>query len=205
MTPLCELAAKHKTDKGGNHLFAGDTCHNYTPTYYNLFQHKRESVDAVLEIGVNYGCSVRMWEEFFPSAHIYGLDSNLSCLFTAGRITCLAADQGSKASLLSAMEQIGQKFDMIVDDGSHDESHQVLSAITLMPFLKPDGVYVIEDIAYDCQPECYITPIIAAGGSQWQAEAVDVGHGIGKAHCWDECPKCHGKEGERLILIRHNG
>lgn len=38
MTPLCELARKYKTDKGGAHAeYPFETCHNYTPTYYDLF------------------------------------------------------------------------------------------------------------------------------------------------------------------------
>ncbi len=204
MTPLCELARKYKTDKGGWHCEAGETCHNYTPAYYDLFKDRRDKVTSVLEIGVNYGCSLWMWEEFFPNAEIFGLDCNAGSLFNRGRVKCFAADQGSGASLLAAMEKIpATYFDLIVDDGSHEESHQVLSAITLMPFLKKDGIYIIEDISYDCQPERYANPIMNAGEGKWKWEAVNVGVGIGKAHCWDACPKCHGAEGERLLLIRH--
>src|SRR5438067_9360832 len=84
LTELCVLARKYGTDKGGWHMLAGDTCHNYTPTYHHMFGTRRLSVRNVLEIGVNYGPSLRMWEEYFPNADIYGLDSNTACLFNAG-------------------------------------------------------------------------------------------------------------------------
>jgi hypothetical protein len=157
MTPLCELAKKYGTDKGGKHYIAGDTCHEYTPIYDRLFGHRRESVTAVLEIGVNYGCSMRMWEEYFPNASIIGLDSNSECLrHSGGRIYVFAADQGNAQSLLNALDVAsgcGTHFDLIVDDGSHELAHQILSMDTLLPFLKDDGYYVIEDLAIDCKPE----------------------------------------------------
>lgn len=43
------------------------------------------------------------------------------------------------------MKETG-KVDFIVDDGSHQPAHQVVTALTLMPFLEKDGIYVIEDV-----------------------------------------------------------
>src|ERR1700692_4306194 len=84
MTPLCELARKHETDKGGQHFRYGggdsDTNHNYTPVYHRMFEEDRDSVRNVLEIGVHQGSSVRMWKEYFPRAQIVGIDTNMECL-----------------------------------------------------------------------------------------------------------------------------
>lgn len=198
LTPLCELAKKYATDKGGWHLLAGDTCHNYTPTYHQWFSGRENEVQRVLEIGVNYGPSLRMWEEYFPNAEIIGLDSNTACLFNAGRIKCFAADQGSQQSLLGALMEAGTRpFDFIVDDGSHEFAHQLVSLKTLLPYLTARGIYVIEDIAYDCQPELFF-PHIPDG---FVATPWVTGIGLGKAHCWDACDKCHGSKPECLIAI----
>jgi len=200
LTPLCKLARYFQTDKGGWHLHAGDTCHNYTPAYYELFKDRQQTVKRVLEIGVNYGPSLRMWREFFPNAEIVGLDCNEQCLFNDGRIRCFAADQGNAESLLDAMERAGinDRYDLIIDDGSHFPAHQLLSAQVLMPFLEFDGVYVIEDIDYDCQPELIMDKL-----PHYKCEAINTGVGLGKAHCHPDCTKCHGAEGERLIVVRH--
>ena len=155
MTPLCELARKYETDKGGEHYRYGggdsDTCHNYTPRYHALFGEDREKVRHVLEIGIHQGCSLRMWKEYFPKANIVGLDSNRECLRHAEeRILCLPADQSNPVSLAMAMGQVPQDappFDLIVDDGSHERGHQIISMKTLLPFLAPWGYYVIEDLS----------------------------------------------------------
>jgi hypothetical protein len=200
LTYLCELARKYGTDKGGWHTIAGETCHVYTPAYYEMWEARRFDVRHVLEIGVNYGGSLRMWSEYFPAAQIFGLDSNAACLFNEGRIKCLAADQNSGSSLATALAQMGlPKFDFIVDDGSHEPAHQLFSVNFLMPSLKQDGIYVIEDIHYDCQPEVHMVGLDPA----YKWEAINTGVGIGKAHCWDQCPKCHGAEGERLLKVTH--
>ena len=204
MTPLCELARKYQTDKGGEHyMYAGvmgDTCHAYTPKYWDLFKDRIADVKYVLEIGINSGASLQMWEEFFPNAKIIGLDINTGTLFNKDRIRCFFADQNNRASLLHAMAQAGpQLYDLIVDDGSHELSHQVLSANVLLPYLAVGGMYVIEDIQYDCMPETVTNHIPLPDG--YEIQIVPCPGGVGKAHCDPGCPKCHGAAPEQLIVI----
>jgi cephalosporin hydroxylase len=151
MTPLCELARKHETDKGGQHFRYGggdsDTNHNYTPVYHHLFAEDRNEVRNVLEIGVHQGSSVRMWKEYFPRAQIVGIDTNSECLRHAeDRIVVITADQNNPEQLRQAVYGHGPKFDLIVDDGSHERQHQIVSMQTLLPYLEDWGYYVIEDI-----------------------------------------------------------
>ena len=40
----------------------------------------------------------------------------------------------------------GVKLDVIIDDGHHEELHQLRTLRNLLPFLTPTGVYVIEDL-----------------------------------------------------------
>jgi hypothetical protein len=205
MTLLCELADKHMTDKGGQSTdyggAPGDTCHNYTPAYHAMFCDRRESVRRVLEVGVNAGSSLRMWEEYFPSAEIIGLDIRRDVLFCAGRVRCFEADQGSRQSLLSAVSAAGGgPFDLIIDDGSHLDIHQIVTAETLLPLLADGGVYVIEDIDIDCRPELLAGRIVAPPGLDW--EAVPTGVHIGKARCRPGCEFCGGHAGETLIVWR---
>src|SRR6266550_5384405 len=195
LTPLCELALKYGTDKGGWHTIAGDTCHNYTPTYHMLLGPYREQVKAVLEIGVNYGPSLRMWRDYFPNARIIGLDSNAACLFNEERIDCFPADQNNAESLDGALTIAGiSKYDLIVDDGSHEENHQVFSANVLSRYLAPNGIYVIEDITLDCEPWHYLRQI---HGYEAYA-AYNTGVGIGKAKCGCGCGT-----GENLLVLAH--
>lgn len=199
MTPLCELADKYQTDKGGLSTIyggcPGDTCHTYTEAYYNMFKNRRESVFRVLEIGINAGSSLRMWEEFFPAAKISGFDIRPEVLFNAGRIRCYLADQSNANSLLEAVYNIHVRpeFELIVDDGSHELLHQLVTMKTLLPFITDDGVYIIEDVGgMHCNPR----PILDHVPDGYVAEQIECPGGQGKAHC----PACGGPE--LLFAIR---
>jgi len=207
MTALCELALKHKTDKGGWHTFAGDTCHNYTPIYHAVFGQRRHEVRRVLEVGVNHGSSLRMWQEYFPFAEIFGLDLRPECLFREERICCFQADQGNPDSLRVAVAQTGGRpFDLIVDDGSHIRQHQVVTANTLIHYLAQGGSFFTEDLAgpyaaeITCRPDLLAAEMIIPDWFAWRGWSA--GDGIGRARCKPHCQSCKGQGGEYLLEIR---
>lgn len=139
MTRLCELALKYDTDKNPKG-------HCYTPFYSTLFYGK--SVYKVLEIGIGPEApSLKMWEEYFPYADIFGIDEDSTKLINEGRIKSFFGDQNNKESIQSLTVILGNSFDLIVDDASHILEHQLMSAEVLLPLLAIGGFYVIEDVA----------------------------------------------------------
>jgi hypothetical protein len=150
MTPLCELAVRHGTNKVDM---------GYTPFYYELLKAKR--VKRVLEIGIGgpglsggasrHGASLYMWRDFFPEAEIYGFDVDRRLLFADHRIYTQWADVEHPTSLIAAAHMAGGTFDLIVDDAVHLPGPQLGAAVTLLPFLSKDGIYIIEDVA-NCDP-----------------------------------------------------
>ena len=141
-TILCRLGRKWVTDK--TPLIS----HSYTPYYYELLKDRR--VKKVLEIGIAQGGSLRMWQEFFPEAEIYGLDNlEYGVMVNEGRIKSFICDQGNEESLRAAAASVGGGCDLIIDDGSHNIAHQILTPKILIPLLlSPDGLYIIEDVMY---------------------------------------------------------
>lgn len=145
MTELCRLAAKYGTDKT-----------HYTPFYSLLLEHRKENVFKVLEIGIGTpevmshvpgykaGASLRMWEEYFPYALIFGIDK-VSYWCGSPDIFTHQADQSKPESYREFVDNNGP-FDLIVDDGSHNVDDQLLTAKTLLPFLREGGLYIIEDV-----------------------------------------------------------
>ena len=177
MTPLCELADKFKTDK--------HRPHNYTSEYYRLFADRRNDVKRVLEVGIRYGASLRMWEAFFPNAEIVGIDRHPGYLIQEGRIKTYVGNQAKPEKLTKVMQAIGgKKFDLIVDDGSHKPQKQINCMIALLPFLRDDGVYTIEDIRGDGDLE-----VIQSHVPAWLKTSVFVGS------------KPHPKHGREKMLI----
>jgi len=155
---LTILAEKYGCDKCPSIL------HTYTPVYNSLFKDIRTTTKSVLEIGighfemmseivgVNYkpGASLRMWRDYFPNANIYSCDIVEKVIFQDERIYTWVADQCKPASLENLVTNIQETgtetIDIIVDDGSHVLSHQIISFITLWKYLSPGGLYIIEDM-----------------------------------------------------------
>ena len=95
--------------------------HTYTDFYELLFSNRRDEIRLVFECGIGSndssvvgnlrfwnerisglsqvkdlhrpGGSLRMWEEYFPNARIYGADIDSKCLFQEGRIPTFQMDQ----------------------------------------------------------------------------------------------------------------
>jgi SAM-dependent methyltransferase len=137
-TELCRLAKKWNCDK--TPLIR----HGYTPYYHQLFSGR--TIKRLLEIGIQGGNSLRMWREYFPEAEIFGIDIEPSSIFQEDRIYTARCDASNESALRSVAIQFGGSFDVIVDDASHLEEHQVSTFHTLRSFLTPDGVYIIEDV-----------------------------------------------------------
>lgn len=147
MSFLNELGLKYRTDKAvdGKRGEPGKG-HDYLRIYERFSVLERTEVLKVLEIGVQKGASIRMWEEYFPNATIYGLDIAESALNVTGdRIRIQLVDQSNAAALQAFAEQNGP-FDLIVEDGSHIWAHQIIGLQTLLPHLKPGGQYIVEDL-----------------------------------------------------------
>jgi demethylmacrocin O-methyltransferase len=135
------LAHKYNTDK---RIAANN--HGYTEIYYNLLRDNRDKINKVMEIGIHKGGSLRMWRDFFSLADVYGLDNHPELLFETDRIKSVFAEQKEETSLLEAIKELGNDFDLIVDDGSHEIEDQLLSFRVFFPIVKAGGIYVIEDV-----------------------------------------------------------
>jgi tetratricopeptide (TPR) repeat protein len=142
---LDDLAVKYGTDKG---------IWGYLPHYTRELEHRRHEVTQVLEIGICgerdipnnvTGASLWMWHDYFPGAHIHGIDIDPKWMIQADRISSYLGDQRSPESLRTIAAH-GTSFDLIVDDAIHDPDVQLVALRALLPFLKPDGLYVIEDV-----------------------------------------------------------
>ncbi len=145
MQRLTKLAIKYGTDKCPPYQ-------SFTPYYSKLF--KGMNVKSLLEIGIGYpgtmvhikdykiGASLRMWRDYFPNATIWGADIRPETMIVDDRIGTVLCDQSNEESLLNMIKAIG-KQDVIIDDGSHQTTHQILSAKVLIPYTK---LYIIEDV-----------------------------------------------------------
>lgn len=115
--------------------------------YAEAFSYLKNDVASLLEIGINRGGSIRAWRDFFVNATVYGIDIRSSCIrrCQGERISTHTIDVGQRDVLFSWAE--GKEFDIVIDDGSHNNDHQIIAFEVLWPKVKPGGYYAIEDIA----------------------------------------------------------
>jgi glycosyltransferase involved in cell wall biosynthesis/SAM-dependent methyltransferase len=118
------------------------TIHSYSSTYETLFNGLRDLPIRLVEIGVCSGASLKVWEEYFthPDAEFIGIDissENIRYTFS----------ERSKVLIQDATrEPPTGMFDIIIDDGSHILNDQISALQLLHSQLKPDGLYIIEDV-----------------------------------------------------------
>lgn len=121
-------------------------CHGYTEKYERYLPFDRDQEITILEIGVLGGESLKMWRYWFRMAYILGIDSNPECTVHADPhdgVYVYTYDQAKTDEL----KQLGEDwlFDLIIDDGSHINTHQITTFETLFPLMAAGGMYVIED------------------------------------------------------------
>lgn len=146
MDELSELAKKYGTDK---------LLHRYTSIYNEKFRYIKNDVKKVLEIGIEGGCSLKMWGKYFPNARICGIDILdielvLSRIRTDGteipRDNIIIGDITDVRTIEKIKRNVGNNIDIIIDDGSHLSKEQIFAFNELFLLLKDKGYYIIEDI-----------------------------------------------------------
>tara|TARA_B100000959_G_C14715642_1_gene514755 strand:- start:70 stop:651 length:582 start_codon:yes stop_codon:yes gene_type:complete len=140
MNELFEIYEKYKahSDKG--------TKHSFINFYEGLFLPYKNKEINLLEIGVQRGASLNLWNDYFVNAKsITGMDIDASSILDEERekwtdkICLIEGDSTSSETLL--------KFDIIIDDGDHSYRTQIRTFENLYHKLKIGGVYVVEDVS----------------------------------------------------------
>lgn len=139
---LDEICLLHGADKATSH-------HGYAPIYDNLFTPLRHKPIRLLEIGVQFGASIKTWLDYFPSASIAGVDVANDFKCDDKRYVFTQGDQGNP-SFWDSFNPFLAPWDIVIDDGPHTVAHQSISFDKLWLKLAHGGLYIIED--------CYTWP-----------------------------------------------
>lgn len=138
-----------------------ETEHRYFSRVYEpLFGHLKGSPVNMLELGLWGGGCLRMWSDFFgEQAKVTGVDINMiDPKHVDGERTFFYQGDQTDEPLMTALGEKHGPFDIILDDASHSGHETWASLLLLWPHLKPNGIYVVEDIFYawgvhDRQPD----------------------------------------------------
>ncbi len=139
---LDKAGVKNRTDKGS-------LAHHYLDLYERLFPQRHETF-RLLEIGVQFGNSLRTWHDYYPFATIVGIDTIDSGFRPYGRISTIYGDAYTDAMTFK-LASLGNAFDVIIDDGDHNPRNQAFVVFEYRRLLTPTGLLIIEDVQ-DIEP-----------------------------------------------------
>lgn len=121
---------------------------NYLPVYDSILNEYQQSNVNLLEIGVQNGGSLEIWEKYFFNCNrIVGIDVDKQCLklnFRSNKISIIIGSSSEKETKDQA-KKLG-KYEIIIDDGSHTSDDIISSFLLYFECLKDDGVYIVEDL-----------------------------------------------------------
>jgi hypothetical protein len=141
---LEEIVDNLKTDK--------NTVHSYLPLYQKLLIGKKETAKNVLEIGICGGGSIKLWNDFFPNATIYGLDiMNINNVCTSIKdnekiILHTSIDAYNNSFFTNEFLNKNIKCDLILDDGPHTLESMKHFISLYSQIMTDDGILIIEDV-----------------------------------------------------------
>ena len=131
MRTLQEISEDCDTDKG--------TDHTYIEVYEELFSKIRHEPISILEIGVLDDGSMRMWNEYFDNDDVSMTGMDIDTEVKSEYAEMFYGDQ-------AVVDLSNLRFDLIIDDGNHSKDSNVKTYHNLIGCLKPEGIYVIEDV-----------------------------------------------------------
>lgn len=120
--------------------------------YYHLHPNMK-----MLEIGLGCnmkygpGASVALWKKIFPQAELWEAEFDAECVNQnkddmLKDINVVTGDQGNNTDLDRWIAESGGNFDVIIDDGGHQNCQIWTSFQKLWPEVKKGGLYFIEDM-----------------------------------------------------------
>jgi len=131
-----------------NKLTDKNTSHSYIPTYEKIFSRLQISAKNILEIGICDGGSIKLWNDYFPNAIIYGIDINPApkWLSMFDRIKTYQDNAYDIEFIQKTFIDKGIKFDIIIDDGPHTTESIKFTVANYSKLLDQCGILVIEDV-----------------------------------------------------------
>jgi hypothetical protein len=139
--PLWDYLQNHKVGHG---IWKWE---HYFDIYHRYFSRFIGQEVNVMEVGIYSGGSLEMWRSYFgDKSHIYGVDIEEACkVYENDHISVFIGDQADRA-FWSTFKKSVDGIDIIIDDGGHTLEQQQTTLEEMLPYLRPGGVYLCEDV-----------------------------------------------------------
>ena len=137
-------------DKGSNFQITENKrikAHNYSVFYEKYFNKVKNEKLNFLELGSHEGKGIAAFYHFFPNAKLIGANINpFQMRYYSNRIEEVYIDVSSKKILQNFTNYFDNRFQIIIDDASHNLRDILKTFPILFKKLNSGGFYVIEDV-----------------------------------------------------------
>ena len=187
---LREIIAKY--DINGHEKDGGtdkDTFHSYIELYEQLLAPFVDKAITLVEIGIQYGGSMLLWQDYLPKAKFIFVDNVNSVHpkildhLDPDRAWILFEDAyndiGAEKVSDIAWSWPSGGIDFIIDDGPHTLQSQIDFLRLYLPSLNEGGIALIEDVQ-DVQWFASLEAEAEKAGSEFTFERVDLRHVKGR-------------------------
>ena len=143
---LLDLKEIHIRNRG----YVSDKWASYLDVYDEIFANKRNKERlTLLEIGVQNGGSLQTWLTYFTKIKkLIGTDIDPKCSklkYESNKVEIVIGDINDSLTI-EKIKNIENKYDVIIDDGSHLSSDIITTFLNLFKLIKKDGLYIAEDL-----------------------------------------------------------
>jgi hypothetical protein len=141
---LEEIVDNSRTDK--------NTVHSYLPLYQKLLLNKKETAKNVLEVGIYLGGSIKLWNDFFPNATVYGLDiMNINSVWEGIQnnekiVLYTSTDAYNDDFFITNFLNKNIRCDFMLDDGPHTLESMKQFIKLYSQIMTDNGILIIEDV-----------------------------------------------------------
>lgn len=150
---LREIIARY--DINGHEKDGGtdkDTFHSYIEMYEEFLAPLIDKPAVVAEIGIQYGGSMLLWQDYLPLAKFIYLDNvdiihdKIRQHLDLKRSKLLFEDAYTEQAVAKVKKLAPNGIDLIIDDGPHTLESQCQFLSLYLPLLADNGVAIIEDV-----------------------------------------------------------
>ena len=135
-----------------------NTTHSYLPLYEEILSPIKDTAKNVLEVGIWYGGSLKLWYDYFTNSKIYGIDlidykkDKIKIKFedikNSNRVEIMDSTNAyDKQMFKKNFLDKNIKFDFMIDDGPHDLKSMKSFIKLYSQIMTENGILIIEDIS----------------------------------------------------------
>ncbi len=151
---LDELFFFYGSDKAEIFRIKNKKGHGFSKFYSKYLADFRNKQINILEIGSFAGASAAAFSKYMPNSKVFCFDINISNFkYCSNKIFVHGLDIKNKNKVSKVLSQIFdknnfEKFDLIIDDGSHFLSDILYCLNYFLKYVKNNGIYIIEDFKF---------------------------------------------------------